>query len=212
MNTEHIACALGIRNPGTDELQNLELGILMAVNRIIHVLTHGGHEPLAGLGTILELDGQVLVDTEGQLGVSVNPLAGLVVLGRGRVDVLQSRVLAQCHALDFGRNLLRQNLELERNRCLCRVDLVLELCQKLVLSTRRETLEVANVAVNILLIGVDFGLHELYETANILGLLVELVLLGLLRAALTGKVGNEKLDAATDGAVVLFLLIVFILL
>jgi hypothetical protein len=126
----------------------------------------------------------------------VNPLVGLVVLrGRG-INVLEGAVLGHRHALHLTGHLLCQDLELQRNSGLQRLHLVLEFRQQTILRFGCEALEVGDVAINVLLGGIHLGLNELDEAAHILGLLLELVLLGLLGAGGLSEIGNEQLNAA----------------
>lgn len=195
MDTQHIAGGLRIRDPRAHELHDLEFSLLVAVDRRLHLLTHRRHELLTLLRAILELYGKILIDAEGQLRVAVEPLAGLVVLGGGRINVDECVILGEGHTLHFRRHVLCHDLEFERNRGLGGLNLRTEFCKKLVLSTGCQTLEVANVAIDVLLIIVDFGLYELHKAPNILGLLAELVLLGLLRTVIATDIGNQKLDS-----------------
>ena len=219
VDAEHVAGRLRICDPAADKLHDLELRLLVSVDCRLHLLAHRADEVLAGLLAVLELNGQILIDAERQLRVAVEPLAGLVVFGARRINVDESIVLGEGYALHLGRHILRHNLELERYGGLCRLDLRTELCKKLVLSTRCQTLEITNVAIDVLLVIVYLGLYELHKAPNILGLLAELVLLGLLRTIIA-DVGNEKLDSSGSATTVilfilillLFVLLLFILL
>lgn len=216
VNAQHIAGGLGVGDPAAHELHDLELRLIVSVYRSLHMVTDRGHEGLTGFRAVLDLDGQILEYTEGQLCVPMEPLAGLVVLGGRWIDVHECGILGESHALYFGCDLLVKNLELERNRGLGGLHLSLELRQQAFLGFGCQTLEIADVAIDVFLIGVDLCLHKLHEAANILWLLAELVLLGLGRMVLAtaAEVGDQELDGirTTMGTLVIIVIILIIVI
>ena len=203
-----------IRDLAGDELENLDLRLLLAVDGLVQAAARTLHEMPAALRAIRQLHGDVLIDTQRQRGELLQPRPRLEILAAPRVHTLQGVVARQNHGLDLGADVHGQDLEHHGLRVRISARLTIQGSENSLLLIRRLALELVNLIVNapvLLLLR-----EQLDETIDFRRLLLHIVALGdhpvigLLTA--TAEADNQLVAAPATLVVLVIVLIVLVIL
>ena len=198
-----------IGNLAGDELHDLELGVLLAVDRLLQAPASLLHERCCQLLTIINLHRHLLVYTKRDANKLLHPGSELVILAGARIHHIESVVAIHHKSHCVWDEIHLEKLEHERLFLLNGVRPGFKGCKKCLLLDGLKALELVDLIIN----GVRLSRigDELHELANIGALLLHVVALGHHPLSIIEAATKREGETLKTSVLLIFLLLGLIL-